>query len=70
MSLASMVRALVSLVDVPDAISIRALLEGTPFNVVLGSAAYYTTNTQEFSSELLELPDKKRNRHSTTAFFM
>jgi hypothetical protein len=65
MSLASMVRALVSLVDVPDAISIRALLKGTPFNVVLDSGAYYTTNTQEFSSEL---PDKKRNRHSTTAF--
>jgi hypothetical protein len=29
---------------VPDAISIRALLEGTPFNVVLDSGAYYTYN--------------------------
>ena len=38
MPLASMVRTLVSLVDVPDAISLRALA-GTPFNV-LDSAAY------------------------------
>ena len=37
MPLASMVRTLVSLVDVPDAISLRALA-GTPFNV-LDSAA-------------------------------
>jgi hypothetical protein len=66
MPLASMVKTLVSLVDVPDAISLRALA-GTPFNVLDSAASSQDARVPRTSGTDIGEPALNRLFHGVIA---